>query len=110
MAELEEKKGRVSIFARPKDENVNVEFVYVAPSARGVALAGSFNNWDPKSLPMKKDRKGRWKTTIKLAPGRYEYKYFADGSWVTDMQCTEMTVNIFGSTNCVVNVGPKMAA
>jgi len=97
-------RKKESIFGRNKDGKVKVEFIYVAPDAREVVLAGSFNNWDQKSLLMKKDRKGNWKTVVELAPGKYEYKYIADGYWVTDAQCTELTINSFGTTNCVVRV------
>ncbi|WP_297506104.1 alpha-amylase family glycosyl hydrolase [Thermococcus sp.] len=47
-----------------------------------VSLRGSFNNWG--EWPMKEE-KGVWKTTVCLAPGKYQYKYFIDGQWVKDM-------------------------
>jgi 1,4-alpha-glucan branching enzyme len=92
------------------DKKVAIEFVYQAPNAKEVCLAGGFNNWDARSLPMKKNKQGLWRTTVKLAPGRHEYKYVVDGSWVTDSRCPEVVMNDKGSTNCVVSVAPQMAA
>jgi 1,4-alpha-glucan branching enzyme len=108
--EIEELKRMEEVYTDPLNKEVEIEFVYPAPQAREVYLAGSFNNWDTKSLPMKKNKRGQWKATIKLLPGRYEYKYFADGSWVTNMQCAEVVADNTGSMNCIIDVAPKMAA
>ena len=63
----------------------NVEITFRAPEAKEVYLAGEFNDWSTKSLPMKKDKNADWNTKIKLLPGRYEYKFFADSVWVEDI-------------------------
>lgn len=97
-------------YAKPSEKEVEVEFIYLAPRAKEVNLAGNFNNWDAKSLPMKKNKKGQWKAAVRLLPGRYEYRYFADGSWITDKQCTEVVRDKTGSAKCVIDVAPKMAA
>ena len=76
-------------------------FEFPAPGAREVSLAGDFNNWDPKTNPMKKDKKGVWKATLSLKPGRYEYRFLKDGSWENDPFCCDCVPNEFGSQNCV---------
>src|SRR3990170_4725356 len=81
-----------------------VEFTYYAPKATKVFLAGKFNNWNTKSLSMKKNKDGYWKTTIKLSPGRYEYKYFIDGAWAQDASGSEKVLNSFGTYNNVIGV------
>jgi len=81
-----------------------VEFKIYAPQAKRVNLAGSFNNWDNKALLAKKDSKGNWATKISLKPGRYEYKFFVDGSWINDPHCHSCVVNTFGTQNCTVEV------
>ncbi|MGE5197538.1 MAG: isoamylase early set domain-containing protein [Deltaproteobacteria bacterium] len=81
-----------------------VEFKLYAPSAKKVALAGSFNNWDIKAHPAKKDSQGNWTIKINLKTGRHEYKFFADGSWINDPSCNSCVANSFGSQNCVVDV------
>ena len=49
------------------------------PAARVVILMGDFNNWNPKTHPMKEDLTGVWKRIVMLPPGRYEYKFLVDG-------------------------------
>ncbi len=79
-----------------------VEFAFYAPEAKEVYLAGEFNAWNNQSLPMAKDKDGVWKTEIKLLPGRYEYKYFADSAWVEDLPGEELVSNPFGTQNMVL--------
>jgi 1,4-alpha-glucan branching enzyme len=78
-----------------------VEFILFAPEASNVSLAGDFNSWDTQSLPMKKDKKGTWKVKTKLSPGRYEYKFFMDNSWVEELLSEEKVTTPFGSQNLV---------
>ncbi len=80
------------------------EFRFYAPQAKRVSLAGSFNNWDTKALSAKKDSRGSWAVKLNLKPGRYEYKFLVDGSWLNDPRCTACTTNSFGTQNCVIEV------
>lgn len=52
-----------------------------APAAKVVFLAGTFNDWNPKSQPMKKTKSGEWVQTLDLPAGHYEYKFVIDGQW-----------------------------
>ena len=79
-------------------------FELYAPDAREVYLAGEFNNWDTRSLSMKKDSKGTWKKRMKLSSGRHEYKFFVDGNWVQDVPDAEKISNPYGTPNFIVNV------
>jgi len=88
----------------PKRAQKNVKFAFFAPEAMEVHLAGDFNFWSNQSLPMKKDRKGVWKTEIKLPPGCYEYKYFADSAWIENIPDAEPISNLFGTQNFVISV------
>ena len=81
-----------------------VAFEYYAPQAEKVHLAGSFNEWNLKACPLKKDREGHWKTTLTLTPGRYEYRYLVDQSWENDQRSVECVPNAFGTWNSVVTV------
>jgi 1,4-alpha-glucan branching enzyme len=78
-----------------------VQFEFLAPEAREVFLAGDFNRWDIGAHPMKKDKNGRWKVALDLEPGRYEYRFFANGKWENDPACSSCIPNQFGSCNCV---------
>ncbi|MDD5432815.1 MAG: glycogen-binding domain-containing protein [Candidatus Omnitrophica bacterium] len=80
------------------------EFKLYAPQAKRVTLAGSFNNWDTKKLTAKKDTKGNWAVKVSLKPGKHEYKFFVDGSWINDPRCNSCVCNSFGTQNCVVEV------
>jgi len=84
---------------KPKEKKI--ELVFYAPEAMQVFLAGDFNNWDTQSLPMKKDKDGTWKAKIKLAPGRYEYKLFANNAWIEDLPGAELSSNPFGTQNFI---------
>ena len=80
------------------------EFKLYAPQAKKVSLAGSFNSWDTKVLKAKKDSRGSWEVKVSLKPGKHEYKFFVDGSWLNDPRCTSCVVNSFGTQNCIVEV------
>ena len=78
-----------------------VQFEFSAPEAHEVFLAGEFNGWNTRATTMRKDENGMWKTTIPLAPGRYEYRFLSDGNWENDRSCSGCVSNSFGSLNCV---------
>lgn len=78
-----------------------VEFSFYAPEAMEVLVAGEFNGWDSRSLPMKRDKSGTWKVKVKLPPGRYEYKFFKDNCWVEGALSGEKAPNPFGTQNLV---------
>jgi 1,4-alpha-glucan branching enzyme len=80
------------------------EFKFYAPQAKRVSLAGSFNKWDTKSLSAKKNSQGAWTVKVNLKPGRHEYKFLVDGSWVNDPRCTSCVTNSLGSQNCVIDI------
>ena len=48
-----------------------------------VMLAGSFNDWSPEALAMTRTDSG-WIAKVKLAPGKYWYKFILDGNWDID--------------------------
>ncbi len=80
-----------------------VAFKLFSPRAKRVSLAGSFNNWDTAKFTAKKDVKGNWSVKVGLKPGRYEYKFFVDGSWMNDPEA-KTVYNSFGTQNSVVEV------
>jgi 1,4-alpha-glucan branching enzyme len=102
MVKKEKKKVEKRAKETPRERSKSVTFTYHAPEATEVFLAGEFNNWDTRSLPMKQDKAGVWRTTIKLLPGRYEYKFFVDNVWAEDVSGLETTPNPLGTHNFVV--------
>lgn len=102
MAKKEKKKVKREGKELSKETERNVQFTFHAPHAREVCLAGEFNCWDIQSLPMEKNKEGVWAATVKLAPGRYEYKLCVDGVWVENIPGAELVPNPFGTQNCVI--------
>jgi 1,4-alpha-glucan branching enzyme len=87
--------------ATPKDSKQKVTFLYKAPAAQSVLLAGDFTGWQQAPVSLKKDKAGTWKKSISLPPGRYEYRLLVDGEWRDDPQCSTRHPNQFGGENCV---------
>ncbi|MGC9027644.1 MAG: isoamylase early set domain-containing protein [bacterium] len=78
-------------------------FTYKNSTANAVNLAGSFNNWDPSSLPMSKIDKNTWSVTINLAPGVYYYQFVINGkTWVVPPYAQAYAEDGFGGKNGVV--------
>ena len=82
-----------------------------APKAKRVFVAGTFNNWNPSSHPLKRTGDGHWVLTLDLPPGRYEYKVVIDGEWCCEVGCDKpfdgcpgCVANQFGTMNRVLEV------
>jgi hypothetical protein len=52
-------------------------------TSQNVYISGSFNNWSTTGNPMKAADSG-WTVDLNLQPGRYTYKFIADGKWIND--------------------------
>lgn len=72
--------------------------------ASEVYLSGEFNGWAGRSLPLSRQADGRWETALSLAPGRYQYKFIIDGTWIPDPLAKENVMNEHGTLNSVVEV------
>ncbi|HAX62157.1 MAG TPA: hypothetical protein DCX95_06380 [Elusimicrobia bacterium] len=79
-AAIEEKTGY------PRITESGVVFQHKADTAQKVFVAGTFNNWDGRKGVMAKNPDGFWEATLKIKPGRYTYKFKADGVWSLDPQ------------------------
>ena len=87
-----------------KQSSKLTEFKISVPKAKKVSLAGSFNNWDATGLSAKKDIRGNWTVKVSLNPGKYEYKFIVDGTWLNDPKCAYTVTNNYGTQNSVVEV------
>jgi 1,4-alpha-glucan branching enzyme len=66
-----------------------------------VQLAGDFNDWTPEGSEM--EAVGLvWKKTLKLAPGRYRYRYVVDGEWHSDPHIAVVEPSPFGGEDSVL--------
>jgi 1,4-alpha-glucan branching enzyme len=90
----------------PEVGDGTVRFQFYAPKAASVAIAGSFNQWDPgKNALAGPDRRGVWTVTLALPEGRYEYLFVLDNKkWQTDPGALSIDDG-FGGRNSVVDVG-----
>lgn len=82
----------------------STQFMFYAPQAKKVNLAGTFNAWNTKSVLAKKDSRGNWTAKLNLKPGKYEYKFLVDGKWINDPNCPSCVPNAFGTSNCTIEV------
>ena len=87
---------------KEKKLGMRVDFEFYAPEAKKVQLAGTFNKWHAGETPMRKERDGKWRVSLDLPAGRYEYRYLVDGNWQNDQRPVECVPNTFGSWNCVI--------
>jgi len=71
--------------------------------ARSVAVAGSFNSWQPEPATQTGD--GAWVKELAVKPGRYEYLFVVDGQWCPDPNAREQVPNPFGGQNSVLVIG-----
>jgi hypothetical protein len=72
-------------------------------SAGEVKIAGSFTNWGSGALPMKQSAEG-WYITLNLPPGKYYYKFIADGEWLLHKENRLKENDGRGNTNSVLFV------
>ncbi|MDQ2942188.1 MAG: isoamylase early set domain-containing protein [Candidatus Dormibacteraeota bacterium] len=82
-----------------------VRFVLYAPDAKGVTVAGTFNQWDQKAAPLAPaGRDGVWTTTLALPVGQHQYAFVVDGRrWVVDPAAPAVDDG-FGRRNSMVAV------
>ncbi len=81
------------------------EFTLMAPQAAEVYLVGDFNNWENGKDKMRKFKSGLHKKSLRLKPGRYEYRLVVDGAWWTDPANDQRVANTYGEDNSVIVIG-----
>lgn len=72
--------------------------------AKRVFLAGSFNNWQERSLSLQNVENG-WQLPVYLADGTHTYRYIVDGKWMTDPDNPQKLPNEFNDFNSVIRIG-----
>jgi hypothetical protein len=88
------------------DAAASVTFVFVAPQARSVALAGDFNDWDAARVLLRREASGLWTVDVPLTPGRYRYVFVVDGRrFVADPAAPRAVGDDFGTPTSVVTIG-----
>lgn len=84
---------------------VEKQFIFDAPKASCVKIAGTFNNWNTseESL-MERNRDGTWSKCVYLPPGTYQYRFLIDDEWVADRNNANQVNNPFGGKNSVIKI------
>jgi 1,4-alpha-glucan branching enzyme len=78
-----------------------VVFSFFRPQARQVHLAGEFNKWRPKELPMLRREGGYWQARLRLPAGEFRFRYCADGEWFADFAAFGVEPGRFGLDSIV---------
>ncbi len=91
-------------------DSVYVRFVLYAPTARRVAVAGTFNQWDQTASPLARvGAGGVWAITLALPQGHHQYAFVVDGAqWVPDPAAPGVDDG-FGRRNSMVAVTARGA-
>lgn len=76
------------------------------PKARKVYLAGSFNDFKPKDLPLTShSTTGDWTIDLYLNEGTYYYKFVVDREWILDPSNPDVRSDGKGNENSVLGIG-----
>lgn len=95
-----------------KSHAKTVEFSCLAPEAKSVFVAGTFNDWKPDATPLHNHLpNGKWAVSLPLPRGHHEYKFVIDGQWCCEpgcereySGCPKCVPNDFGTMNRVLEV------
>jgi chromosome partitioning protein len=84
---------------------VEKQFIYKAPKANCVKIAGTFNNWNTSEESLMERRKdGTWSKCVSLVPGTHQYRFLIDDEWVADQNNSNQVNNPFGGKNSVIKI------
>ncbi|MFW6137759.1 MAG: hypothetical protein ACOC7U_01165 [Spirochaetota bacterium] len=79
-------------------------FYYKNDKAEEVYLVGDFNNWDPYSLPMQKNKAGLWEVVVDLVPGSHYYRFYVDGVYRKDPLGRKLVYDRFDNVYSAVKI------
>ena len=91
---------KADVAAKPVTVQPTVRLELCKPGAHSVAVAGSFNSWQPEQASA--SGHGAWFKELTIGPGRYEYMFVVDGQWLPDPNAKEFAPNPFGGQNSVL--------
>lgn len=98
------------IVADGRTRVARVQFVFVAPQARRVAVVGDFNDWDVAAAPLTAAG-GVWSGQLDVPFGRHDYAFVVDGErWVRDPNAPQAPADEFGGGYSVLVVNENSGA
>jgi chromosome partitioning protein len=84
---------------------VEKQFIFNAPKASCVKIAGTFNNWSTSEESLMERRKdGTWSKCVSLVAGTHQYRFLIDDEWVADQNNSHQVNNPFGGKNSVIKI------
>ncbi len=84
---------------------VPVRFVLPATGASTVAVAGSWNDWNPGAAQMVRGDGDVFYTILELPPGEHEYQFVVDGQrWTPDPAAPLAHDDGYGQRNSVLTI------
>lgn len=93
---------------KPKKKEVTLSF-NADQHYKKVSVKGEMNSWNAAESPLKKEN-GKWRINFKLPPGKYAYKFLADGKEILDPPNNRHVSNGMGGQNSVLQVpGPAQS-
>ena len=99
------KRGMKNNISTTRYKNRQVDFWISSVSGSQIFVAGTFNNWNPKTNQMHEQCcKGFFKTALFVSCGIHEYKFIANGIWMPDPSCHSRILNTYGSENSVIHI------
>lgn len=95
-----------SVQEGPTPVSGGVRFSLSVPTAKTVAVVGSFNGWSSTAHIMTRvGSNGFWTAVVPLAGGEHAFMYLVDGTtWVVPPAAEDFVTDGFGNTNGVVIV------
>ncbi|MDD5565346.1 MAG: AAA family ATPase [Candidatus Omnitrophica bacterium] len=81
-----------------------VAFYFKDPQAKEVYIAGDFNNWKTDESSRMEFHDGAWIKKMALFPGRYRYRFVADGRWIEDPHNPTRVMNPYGQMDSLVEI------
>jgi hypothetical protein len=105
--------GKVSVFTLKKPINyygtnpVHIKgniyrFFFMSRKAKRVFLAGSFNNFNPFDIRLKRVNEDLFIADVTLHPGRYYYNFVVDNKWLKDPRNTNAAFDQTGRRVSIV--------
>ena len=73
--------------------------------AEAAVVCGDFNDWATDATPLKRRKDGSFAATLRLAPGRYKFRYLLDEErWENDWVADSYEPNEHGSDDSVIDL------
>lgn len=104
-AQSKDNKDKVArpIFTATEDVE-EISLVFKGLAGTDIKIAGDFNNWEPDSGVTTERHDDLLTKTLRVRPGRYQYRLIINGEWRADPTNPCHVTNEFGEINSLLEV------